>query len=84
MKKNVHVHLVQWFTPSLTSHESSVMSVSDLDIMVGLGTCQSTVGGPKWTPSGQNGRKWTVRGHFGLANAKNPVQNRVILTKVVV
>ena len=35
---------------------------------------QSTVGGPNWTPSGQNGPKWTILVLFG----------EVILTKMVV
>ena len=26
--------------------------------------------GPKWPSSGQNGPKWTILVHFGLANAK--------------
>ena len=37
--------------------------------------------GPKWTSSGQNG---SILVHFGLANAKNPVWNKAILTKMVV
>ena len=37
------------------------------------GNGQSTVGGPEWikmASSGQNGPKWTILVHFGLANAK--------------
>ena len=45
---------------------------------------QSTVGGPKWTKIDTFRPKWTILVHFGLANTKNPVRNKVILTKMAV
>ena len=51
----------------------TVVGVSKLSKFELITNGQSTVGGPKWTKwtcLGQNGPKWTILVHFGLANAK--------------
>ena len=56
--------------PWSANRELGTFRHQNSSVSVHIWNGQSTVGGPKWTSSGQNGPKWTILVHFGLANAK--------------